>query len=97
VVNFNENAVLRMIMSERLHNEIEKEVKDIAKELGVSEHDLKVFRYDFIPMRIQHIVYELAKRGYILIETLISNGELIVIALRKSNKELRLVPDYNID
>jgi len=47
-------------------------------------------------VRIQHIVNELSKEGYVIIETLIINGRLFFIALRRSNKDLELAPDYDV-
>jgi len=63
---------------------------------NLDDKNVKIFESDVIPIRIQHLVNELSKEGYVIIETLIINGRLFIIASRRSNKDLGLAPDYSV-
>lgn len=72
-------------------------VEEVVKELtssGVSEGCVKVFKYPFIPVRIQHIVNELGREGFTVAETLVIDGVLYVVATKRGDKDLKLAVDY---
>ncbi len=86
--------MLEEIELEKVKEKISDVLEALSKE-GTSVDNLKVFRCSFIPMRIHHIVHELGKKGYILKSTVIVDGDLLLIAVRASDKDLKLVPDYS--
>ena len=86
--------MLEEIELEKVKERISDILEALTKE-GINVDDLKIFKCSFIPMRIHHIVHELGKKGYILKSTVIVDGNLLLIAVRTSDKDLKLVPDYN--
>ncbi len=68
-------------------------IENAAKEERVSEDDVRVITTDLIPIRLQHIFRNLGKEGYIVKETLVLNGKLFLIAVKKGEK-LDIAPDF---
>lgn len=85
---------LRPVNIDELEEGVKVELLSILGDLN--ERDVKIFEGDIIPVRIQHIVNELSKKGYVIVETVIINGRLFIISSRRSNKDLGLAPDYDV-
>ena len=85
--------MLEEVDLDKVRDKISDIIESLSKE-GVDINNIKVFKYSIIPMRIQHIVHELSKKGLILKSTVIVDGDLLLIALKTSNKDLNLAPDY---
>ncbi len=80
---------------ERTHKlkEIEEAIDKIVKEEGIEREDVKVVSSSVVPMRLQHIFRDLGKEGYVVKESLVVNGELYLIAVRKGER-LDIAPDF---
>jgi len=71
-----------------------EEVAEVAGEVGVGVDDVVVYEYPVVPVRIQHIVNELGRRGEVLVSTAIVEGRLYLLAVRRGAGDLHLAPDY---
>ncbi len=72
---------------------IKKALKSLAIEEGVNESDIKIVPVSLIPIRLQHIFRELGKEGYIVKESVVLNGKLFLLAIKKGRK-LDIAPDF---
>jgi hypothetical protein len=72
---------------------LDEAVKNAAKEERVSSDDVRIVTTDLIPIRLQHIFRDLGKKGYIVKETLVLNGKLFLIAVKKGGR-LDIAPDF---
>ncbi len=72
---------------------ISEVVKRIAEEEGIPEDHIKVVASDIIPMRLQHIVRDLGMQGFVVRETVVLNGKLFLVAVRRGEK-FDFAPDF---
>jgi len=72
---------------------VEEALRTITEEKGVSKDDIRIVSMDLIPIRLQHIFRQLGKEGYVVKETLVLNGKLLLVAVRKG-KKLDIAPDF---
>ncbi|HDN76188.1 MAG TPA: hypothetical protein ENG05_03565 [Acidilobales archaeon] len=79
-----------------MHSKVEDLLKEVMRRYGVSKKDLIVIRIDEVPMRIHHLVHELGRRGLVIAEVSVIDGEVYVIALKRYSRDLGLVPEYGI-
>lgn len=56
-------------------------------------NDIRIYVDDYIPLRLHKIFRNLGKKGLIVTEAHVFEGYLILICIKKSAKELSLVPD----
>ena len=73
--------------------ELEEAINKIIKEEGIHREDVKVVSSSVVPMRLQHIFRDLGKEGYVVKESLVINGQLYLIAIKKGEK-MDLAPDF---
>jgi len=90
---------MKRVTIEELDNQALKEalieeVNSLAKERGLRPENVAVYVYPFAPVRIQHIVNELGREGYVLLGTTIIEGKLYLLATKKGEGDLGLAPDY---
>lgn len=90
---------MKRVTIEELDNQALKEalieeVNSLAKERGLRPEDVAVYVYPFAPVRIQHIVNELGREGYVLLGTAIIEERLYLLATKKGEGDLGLAPDY---
>jgi len=90
-VNVNDE-VLRDLPAEDKET-IKKALKSLTKEEGVKESDIKIVPVSLIPIRLQHIFRELGKEGYVVKESIVLNGKLFLLAIKKG-KKLDVAPDF---
>ena len=69
-------------------------MNELANELGVRDSDIIVYECDVVPIRIQHLINELGKKGQVVLETLVLNGKFFLLTLKRSNRDLKLAVDY---
>jgi len=81
-------------LEDRVRHQLLEYVNDLASELGVNVNEILIYEYEVVPIRIQHLVNELGRRGQVLLETLILDGRFFLLALKKSSRDLKLATDY---
>ena len=72
---------------------ISEALESLTIEEGIKESDIKIVPVSLIPIRLQHIFRELGKDGYIVKESLVLNGKLFLLAVKKG-KKLDIAPDF---
>ncbi|MCD6083977.1 MAG: hypothetical protein J7J20_00390 [Desulfurococcales archaeon] len=77
-----------------LRQELLSNLKELADDVGVDLNNIAVYECGFAPVRIQHLINELGKKGYVVLETLVLNGRFYLVTLKKSDKDLKLAIDY---
>ncbi|MCD6324527.1 MAG: hypothetical protein J7L55_05425 [Desulfurococcales archaeon] len=80
-------------LSEEDRITLKQAMEDAAKDEKVSLDDVRVVPGDVVPMRLQHIFRDLGKEGFVVKESLVLNGRLFLIAVRKG-KPLDIAPDF---
>lgn len=87
-------VTIEKIGNQALKEALIEEVSSLAEEQGVRPEDVTVYEYPFAPVRIQHIVNELGKEGYVLLGTTVIEGRLYLLATKRGEGDLGLAPDY---
>ncbi len=72
---------------------LRKAMEDAARDEGVSLNDVRIVSGDVVPMRLQHIFRDLGKKGFVVKESLVLNGKLFLVAVRKG-RSLDIAPDF---
>lgn len=72
---------------------ISEVINRIAKEEGIPENHIKVVASDSVPMRLQHIVRDLGMQGFVVKESIVLNGKLFLVAVRRGEK-FDFAPDF---
>ena len=86
------DEVLRELPAEDKET-IKKALKSLTIEEGIKESEVKIVPVSLIPIRLQHIFRELGKEGYIVKESIVLNGKLFLLAIKKGRK-LDIAPDF---
>ncbi|MCD6340688.1 MAG: hypothetical protein J7L51_01910, partial [Desulfurococcales archaeon] len=81
-------------MSPELRQQLVGYLRELADELGTDLSNITIYECEFAPIRIQHLINELGKKGYVVLETLVLNGRFFLLTMKKSDKDLKLAIDY---
>jgi len=81
-------------LTPKLRQELLSYLRELASEIGANSDDIAVYESEFAPIRIQHLINELGKKGYIVLETLVLDGKFYLLTMKKSNKDLKLAVDH---
>ncbi len=81
-------------MSPGLRQQLVNYLKELADELGTDLSNITVYECEFAPVRIQHLINDLGKKGYVVLETLVLDGKFFLLTLKRSDRDLKLAVDY---
>mgnify|MGYP000029318762 CR=1 FL=1 len=81
-------------LTPKLRQELLSYLRELVSEIGADSDDIAVYESEFAPIRIRHLINELGKKGYIVLETLVLDGKFYLLTMKKSNKDLKLAVDH---
>jgi len=73
--------------------ELKEAVERLMSEENVALEDVKIVSTSIVPMRLQHIFRNLGKEGYVVKESIVIDGDLYLIAIKKG-KKFDIAPDF---
>ncbi len=73
---------MRQISLDELSRKFNVNISELENELrtlGLSLNDIRIYVLDYIPMRLQHLFFELRDLGLIIVEARVVEGKLILL------------------